>query len=394
MADTTVDTTVDSFLNIRNLEVGPVWTNATTGYIIYEDAAFDVVYQKTVDGGATWGSPVVVHTGSAARLSAWFDKWTTGDTGTTIHIAYVDGSSEDLFYRDLDTSDDTLGTERTVVAGASFSFGGWADGVVDVTKSRGGNLYIGFWGDNSVSGERDFLRSTDAGVNWTSRAALADGDPVDGILLRPGNEADNQDIWCIYWDRSADEISLKTYDDSANSWSETSIQTSMVDDISFYGMAASIRQSDGHLILAAWSETDATTADLKVWDINGSGSITAKTDVVTNLAESGQVAVFINQQNDDIYVTYIKGGTWLATVDVKYKISTDGGGAWGSEQAYSEATADDLRHVSSGLGVGDDGGIFQPVFFNDDLDDLFVNLVNDVVISAVAVGRRIFITTS
>jgi hypothetical protein len=386
MADTTVDTTVDPNLNIRVQESGPVWTDASTGYIIYEDDAFDVVYQKTANGGATWGSPVTVHTGTVARLSIWFDKWTTGDAGTKIHIAYVDGGSEDVFYRDLDTSGDTLGTARTVFAGVSFVFGGWTSGTVSITKSRGGYLYVGFWGD--AGGENGFFRSTDAGVNWTSRAALADDDSVDAILLRPSNEADDQDIWCIYWDRSADEISLKTYDDSGNSWSETSVETSMADAVNYHTMAASIRQSDGHLILAAWSELDATTADLMVWDINGSGSITAKTDVVTNLAESSQVSVFINQQNDDIYIAYLKGGTWESTVDVMYKKSTDGGASWGAEQAYSEAAADDLRLVTSGLGVGDDGGIFQPVWFNDDLDDLFVNLVNDVVISAAGVTTR------
>ncbi|KKK84062.1 hypothetical protein LCGC14_2787140, partial [marine sediment metagenome] len=146
----------------------------------------------------------------------------------------------------------------------------------------------------------------------------------------------------------------------------------------FYQMSASPRHSDNHVILAVWSELDAATADLKVWDIGGSGDITAMADVVTDLDESAQVAVFINQQNNDIYVAYIKGGTWEATADIKYKKSTDGGTTWGSEQTYSEGTADDLRALWAGVSVGADGGRFQPVFFNDDLNDLFVNLTNDV----------------
>ncbi|KKL55633.1 hypothetical protein LCGC14_2253440, partial [marine sediment metagenome] len=120
----------------------------------------------------------------------------------------------------------------------------------------------------------------------------------------PGDEADNQDIWCIYWDRSADEISLKIYDDSGNSWSETSIATGMADDSagSYAQMSAAPRHSDNHAILAAWSAPNVATADLRVWDIGGVSDITAMTNVVTDLDESGAVAVFVDQRDNSIYV--------------------------------------------------------------------------------------------
>jgi hypothetical protein len=380
MADTTVDANVNSFLHTRTQRLGPVWTDENTAYVFYIDASDDVVFNKTSDGGASWAGKTVIKTGTCRWVSVWYDKWTTGDVGTTIHVAYLDTGSHDIFYRDLDTSDDSLGTEITVFSGVSFEFE-----ILDITKARGGNLYCGFWGDND--GENGFYRSTDSGANWTSRAQLADGNATDFILLMPGNEADNQDIWCIYWDASADELSLKIYDNSdgaSGSWSETLISGSMVDSPTYYQMSAAPRHSDNHVILAAWSELDAATADLKVWDIGGSADITAKTDVVTDLDESAQVAVFINQQTSppEIYVAYLKGGTWTATVDVKYKKSTDGGAAWGSEQTYSEAAADNLGAVWAGISVGDAGGKFQPCWFNDDLNDLFVNLVNDVDIAA------------
>jgi hypothetical protein len=198
----------------------------------------------------------------------------------------------------------------------------------------------------------------------------------------PGNETDEDDIWCIYWDRSADELSLKVYDNSEDSWSEFSILTSMVDDATYYQMSAAPRHSDNHVILVAWSELNAASADLFLFDIGASDDISTTGVPLANTDESAQVAVLVNQQNNNIYVAYLKGGTWEATVDVKYKKSTDGGTTWGSEQTYSEAAADDLRGVWAGISIGADGGRFQPTFFNDDLDDLFVNVVNSILVEA------------
>ena len=383
MADTLVDATVFNDMNYRCLRLGPVWIDETTAYVIYIDSASDMVYQKTTDGGANWAAPVVIKAGTLRKASIWFDKWTPGDSGTKIHIAYMDAATHDVFYRTLDVSGDSLGTERTVFAGASFGLTTWLSSVIDITKARSGYLYIGFWGD--TAGEFGFYRSVDAGVNWTSRAQLADGNEVDFILLMPGNEADTNDIWCFYWDRSASEVSLKIYDNSGNSWSETAIANgTLTNDAggSFYPMSAAPRHSDNHVILAYWNLYQSASADLKVWDIGGSGDMTAKTDVLTNQDEAANVTVFINQQADDIYIAYIRGTQLTNLVDVYWQKSADGGGSWGGEQAYSEAVNDDFRGVWAGISVGNDGGKFQPAWYESSFNDLWVNIVNDVDIPA------------
>ncbi len=175
------------------------------------------------------------------------------------------------------------------------------------------------------------------------------------------------------------------YDDSGDSWTETSIAGSMVDDASHINMDGAVRHSDSHVLLAAHSNDDSTTDDLRTWDLTvdsiASPTVTAKANVVTDQAESGQAAVFINQQADDVYVAYLKGGQWNVTVDVVYHISTDDMDSWGAEQAYSEQAADDVRRVQAGRVVGDDGGRYQPAFYDDDDTDIFVNEVNDIEIA-------------
>ncbi len=375
MADITVGTSVQSLLHRKSVRAGPVWINTNAAYIFYVDGSSDLVYQKTSDGGATWAAAVSVKAATLIKTSIWYDRWTPGNAGRLIHIAYSEADGDDILYRNLNTLDDSLSTEVEVVDGASYSNGNWDTGAIDVVRARGGNLYLAFWGD--ADGEFGFYRSTDNGATWTSRAQLADGDEADGIILMPGNETDEDDIWCIYWDRSADEISIKAYDNSGDSWSKTVIAASMPDSNAYYQMSASPRHSDNHVILVAWS-----AAFLLVYDIASSGAYTGSvTFVLADTGDTAQAAVLINQQNNDIYVAYLKGGTWEATVDVKYKKSTDGGTTWGSEQSYSEAAADDIRALWAGISVGPDGGRFQPTFFNIDLTDLFINLVNTIYIS-------------
>jgi hypothetical protein len=389
MADVAVETAADTASELISIRAGPIWIDADTGYIIYVAADNDLEFRKTTDGGASWGAAGTLDVSTVVAVDVWFDKWTPGDSGTLIHIWWAENASDNIHWRTIDTSDDSLGTDRTVFAGASFGTAARDSTSLSGTKAVGGNLYVQFWGD--ALGERGFYRSTNSGTTWTSRTDGADGNAVDEVICLPDDDsADTEDIVMIYWDRSAEELSIKKYDDSGNSWGETLISASMNDTTAILQFSAVVRHSDGHVIVAAWTDLDLATGDLKVWDITlATPTIGAKTDVVTDADDCMGAGLFIDQNTDDLYCAYIgnEDGSQVlgATMTLFYKKSEDGAGTWGSQAAYQEGAEDDERYVSAGHSTpGAAAGRFEPVFFNDDLNDLFVNKVNSVELGAAA----------
>jgi hypothetical protein len=358
----------------RHKNAGAIWTDASTGYQILMDSQLDFKYYKTTDGGATWPTEVEINDDSRQGI-AWWDQDTPGEAGTLIHTLMISqtGSPHAVYYRSIDTSDDSLGTLTTIeeVQGTGTLKGntGMDNHEGSITKLEGGNLIVA--GVYTDSGSTAFTFAYKSGNDGSTWSAIADPieSALDHWLLSPGNESDTNDAYMIYWDASADEISLKIYDDTADSWSETSIATSMVDVSNYLQMDAMIQHSDGKTILVAWSEQDATTADLLGWVIGGSSDIVAfTTDVYTNSAESAQCAITINQQNDDWYVSAVIGGTWASTNDVERKKSDDGGATWGTADDLSNVT-DDLRAVWASRGIDATGGVIGTTWFNEDLDD-------------------------
>ena len=386
-ADIMIDANAYTSIYSRTIRGGPFWTSALIGYVIYLNATSDLVYRKTADGGATWsGATVVVAPGSCDSLiyDSYADWQTVGDAGTKIHIVYMSADTEEVRYVYLDTSDDSVGGDDLIETcqgtGTFFGAPGLRSFQISITKTRGGNFAVAFKykdsGNNKLFG---FYTSPDADT-WTSKAAVYETE-LDRGLLFSGNEADSQDLWAAYWDQSTSTISLKTFDDSGDSWSEQSISGSMVVSTDYIQMDGQIRLSDGHLIFAAWSTYNAGTSDLKVWDINGAGSITAKTNIITDEAENFLVSVFVDQSSDDIYITYVQGTDATTLVKCSYKKSTNGGSAWGSEINMQADVEDDMRWISAGAMKAAGGGKFQPVWFDDDDNDLFTNSDNGISIS-------------
>jgi len=332
-ADSLIQSTIASARNCGQ-SVHLVQTSSAWYYFLIHSENNDLYWQKSTNLGISWTSPVLIKgTITGAGLAVWYDRWTPGDTGNLVHLAFLESVSNNVQYITFNTLNDTVGSEVTVFDGASIVVA--VNTCLSVTKARGGNIYVAFDVDGGT--ETGFYYSA-SGVSFS---ALTDVNEAtsDYYKLYPGNYADTQDIDCAYWDRSANELSLKVFDNSANSWSEASIATSMTaiaSNVVCSQFDGTIRPSDGHLLLAAWSASDAANADLRCWDINGTAGIVEKTNVITDsVDDQGGCAIQLDTGTNNIIVYYFGKSdgseTAYTSMALYCKISTDGGATWGSE---------------------------------------------------------------
>src|SRR3990167_3030373 len=322
-----------------------VFVTNNIGYVFGINGDNDLDYMKTTNGGLTLSAATDVFTGTVEAFDVWYDQWTPGDTGRIIHIWYIQGGTgDDLLYTQLNTNGDVQ-TDRTVVSLTSTAAS--RTQFISGTKARGGNLYCAYNIDNIT--ESGMYRSVDNGANWSVMTSPMEGDDGDQCKLFPANVADPQDIWLLYQDDSANELTLKEYDNSGNSFTESAALTmaeETTDATGQYGFDGSIRHSDGHLIAAYFDAYDALGAsDFKVYDINGTGSLTALTDIATNVQDMYYPSVFLNQDQPDwIYVAYlgVSAGTSTlgSSVPVVYALSKNRGLTWTKYIAYSTSTTD------------------------------------------------------
>ena len=350
MADIVVQSTGVVIANRHNAHC-IAFTSPLIGYAFYITTA-QVICEKTTDGGQTWAQILTLTTGSetVSGLGIWYDEWTPAYSGTRIHVAFINTLADNVYYRYLDTATDTLGATVTVHGTGTMVSG--LNCVPSITRAKGGNLQIE-WGAGSAFGSH---RSTDNGLTWSPRTNVREVDE-DWAYVYPANAADPNDLIVVYTDISANAITVKEIDDSANTVSESATIESVADQTSqqlgHSHFGAAVRHSDGHLILATIDiRAAAGTSDFRVFDINGAASIVEKTPIGLSRGNIWNPAVFIDQVTDDIYVVYNGTLTFpseqvLCTTTagtgqtaIYYKKSTDGGNTWGPEVLYSAVGGD------------------------------------------------------
>lgn len=321
-----------------------VFVSHDVGYFFTIGSGNDLDYHKSTDGGKTWGAAVDVFTGTVSGFDIWYDQWTPGNTDRNIHIWYFDTGTDDVDYKRLNTTNDVLSAAVNVFTGAT---GVDARGVfVSGARMRGGNLLCCF--DIDAGEETGTYKSVDNGASWSAMTNAIEA-TLDQCQVFPANVADSNDAWLLYDDDSAAELTLKEYDDSGNSFTESAALTfnnNATDNTGQYGFSGSIRHSDGHLIVGYMDAYDAAGAsDFKVYDINGTGSLTELTDIATNVDDIYYPSVFLDQNQPDwIYVAYVgksDGSETIATTaGVYYALSKDRGLTWTKDIAYSTSVTD------------------------------------------------------
>lgn len=307
-------------------------------YIFFLNGSSVIVYTKSTDGGLTFNSLVTFDATagfSGTALSVCYDRW-SGINADLIHVAYTDANTDDVFYRNLDAANsDTLSSIYRIFDGSTTAAGG----TLSIARMRGGNLICGGCIDGGT--ELFCYKSTDVGANWSSIAAVSEANQ-DQLILLPGWAADNQDAMAFFWDASADEISRKLYDDSANSWAEASIATSMVDQAAataYPHFAAAVDITNSRNLLVAWSAVDSANADLRCWYITESAIIEVTNVVLNSGDDQGLCAIGIDINTQYWYVYYSgksDGSETIGTaVNIYYKVSQDSGTTWGAETKIS-----------------------------------------------------------
>ncbi len=319
-----------------------VQTNSGVLYAIYIDVNSDVAFRKSTNGGKTWTLGTVISGAiSAVQLSIWYDRW-SGINSDLIHVCWSESAADDVSYRSINAANnDALSTITIAFAGASTA----TSGMLSIARARGGNIGIAYNIDGGT--EVGFARSTDTGATWAARTSPHEAAADVGILM-PGWAADNQDMMLFFWDISANEISKKLYDESANTWTETSIATGMTYNAAttaFPHFATAVDITNSQNLLVAWSAVDTANADLRCWKVT-EASTTETTNIVLNSTDDqGLCSIGIDTATEDWYVAY--GGksdgteTWPTSINIYCKKSTDDGTTWSTE----EAQTDTLRQV-------------------------------------------------
>jgi hypothetical protein len=359
-----------------------VQTPGGTLYLVYVDTGSDVAFKKSTDGGLTWSAPTVVFAGTVTNLSVWYDRWSNISAGL-IHIAYTESATDDTLYRTIDTeSADALSTQTVIFAGGTTATGGH----LSITRAVGGNVYCKTVIDAGAEG--GFFRLPNANVpNGAWDAARTVDETIattDMMILLPDYDAaDTQDIMAIFWDASANEVSRKLHDDSGNTWSETSIATSMTDSpatTAFPHFAVAMDIANTRHYLVAWSAVDAASARLRAWTVD-SGAITALTDVVSSSTDDqGLCAISLNINTGELVVFYAGatagGETFPSALNIYCKGSSDGGATWGPETKVSAmASAQAVKWLATIPRVYSGPRIPPVAWFNDiALDEILCNV--------------------
>lgn len=378
MADTAVysGATGDSYN--RNALAGPYWSSSQVGAVVFTDNG-DVLVARTTDGGATWGAPTTIWSGTTmSHLAAWYDRETPGLGTTLLHIAWLSPDGTDTCrYCTFDVADATVGTVRTVDATITVSSTANLNRIA-ITRTRSGLVLVAF----STQTEHKCWKSADLFASaGTSRASPYEtATEEDVVLMFPANTGDDNDACCLFHDRSVDDLTIKMFDDSANTWTEfgTPLDTSIPEEFPYIHMDGALRHSDGHLLVAAQKAPAASGGSIKTWDVTVASITVPVVTAKTNVVSTGwlyQVAMLIDQFTDAVYVVWNKGPTGDAVV---YKVSTDGMATWGSEMPYSQGTIYHPLLLHVGRSVTSAGGRFQPCWFDSGSSDVSVNLVNDI----------------
>ncbi len=357
--------TVDSAVAINgtsHLMAGSqtVFVNNQTGYKFYRDTNGSCVYSKTTNGGGIWGEAVTVDAQTdCVQIQVWYDRWTPGLASSSIHIATLDTSDDDIFYNRLDPDSDTLLLGSTPVSmvtnpaqGGSITEG---ENFISITRATNGTIYAVSNDGSNPSADSYVVRCTTScqtATNWTEAGTNPLDNASDYNILMPlagGN------IMLINRDISADVIRFKIWNEAAWSGTWTTIAASVPENATYdIGMAAAVSSTTPGIVYLAYIANNATLGtDDVIRTARYNGTTWSATTAVVPSTTRGltNVAIGLNAANDDVYVAY-SGRTTAGTANtgnVYWKWATSSMQNWSAEQGPVNTSANDIYGVDVNL---------------------------------------------
>lgn len=390
--------------------LGPIMITPQVGYLFYRTGTgpnnTDMAYRKTTDGGFTWTDQIVI--AGTGHNQIWCmravpDFATLGlSSGTKIHVAFGCEDTDEIVYFAFDTNTDTISSGPTQIvsftkAAAVVSLN-WSKYMLDFTQSRakgGQTMLMVAWhhkpSDNS-SKRSGTQTSKDDGATWATRSTLADAamgldGQSDRYLIFPGNEADEYDMVSFYWDDSSNDLSWKTFDDSAGTWTEQIVVETnhMIAEglIGSLNMAGMVRHFDSTIIVA-WRESQSGTdfiMRIRGWDtIAGGGFVRTSVWGLETGSHDG-CGLHIDQNADDIYVNWNGNvGEIATTMNHYYAVSRDGAVTWESRVRFN-ANLGARNREAWGFGSSGPGGVRTLYGWAQNLIPVFTNASNSLVLA-------------
>lgn len=380
--DTTASTAATSHLHAGSQTV---FISDQVGYKFYKDAPGSCVYSKTTNGGTSWNTPVTIDSQTDCTSPVvWYDGWTPGDYGTTIHIATLETASaqDRLFYNSLDTNTDTLllGSSPTTTTSNSSQVPTYVAGVnnMAITKGTDGVLYMA-----ASDASDSFVVSCSSSCNTAGGWNQAGGNFMDldndWNLLLPllgGN------VLIINRDISANTIRSRVWNGSNWSGSWLAVDTNAPENQTYdVGMSAVIEHSTGDVFLAYAADNDNYTVldhDIRTAKYS-SGSWSNTTNVFTNNPTKAltNVAIALDTNLSTVYVVYTARTTPITanTGNVYYATSSASMSSWSSEKGPVNAVAGDIYGIDAN--IMSDERIYA-TWFDPAPDDIFGNTIADI----------------
>ena len=350
-AEVVIDSTASTLAGSNNVTgTQTVFLDDDVGYAFYRDSTGQCVYSKTSDAGSSWSASTLVDSQTdCLKIVVWYDRWTPGDSGNSIHIATLDNSLDDLFYNRLDTTTDTLLMGSSPVNAAINS--GQAPTISvnvnthTITKATDGEVYLAL-NDGNDSYAVSCSTNCNLTTNWNEVGTSPfDLQPDHNILMPLAGGS----ILAINRDISANDMRSKIWNGSSWSGSWTVFDANAPESTTYDGgFAAAIDIDTNHIFVVYAADNENATADHDIRSavFDGSGW-TNTADVITNDPGRGvhHVAVGVDQNTSDIYVAYSIETTigTAASANIYWATSTNMMTTWGAEQGPLNTSADDIH---------------------------------------------------